>query len=268
MIVRIIAFFFIIAQVVSAQHETDSTQCDSTFHISKFTYFQAQEALAGLPLSTGISVQSVDSAIPIIPTTYDSTKFYQETTLKLEDPDLIPLNEFTIAGDQRYTIDGSHPRRTNKLKPLTTALVGGTYFGTLFGLHIYQMNTIWNETVTFRYIEDSDQDLWSDKGGHFWGTYFVSYCSTEALLGSGFSVDNSMLYGGLMGFGYQLYVEIMDGYGKNWGFSTSDFIADFAGFAYYLGQHYVPFLQNFTPKATYFPAPWYGEKSRKEAAFL
>lgn len=258
MIVRTLLLFFAALTLASAQDDT--------------TFSAPAEPLTGMPLHAQMPIAVQDSAVPIIPTAYDSSAVLHqplpepERTLKAEDPDLIPLEEFTLAGDQRYTIDASHPRRTNKLKPLTTALVGGTYFGILTTMHIYQLNTIWNETRTFRFVEDGNQDFYADKGGHFWGAYFTSYCSTEALIGSGFSVDNAILYGGLMGFGYQMYVEIMDGFGKNWGFSTSDFIGDFAGFAYYLAQHYVPFLQNFTPKATYFPAPWFKEKSRLEAS--
>lgn len=252
MIIRIFLLFFAALSLASAQDDS--------------TLVQSSGPVAGLPIPVELSEPTIDSAVPIIPTTYDSSLVFQEKTLKLDDPDLLPLEEFTIAGDRRYTIDASLPRRTNKIKPLTTALVGGTYFGILTAMHVYQINTIWNDTRTFRFVEDSDQDFYTDKGGHFWGAYFTSYCSTEALIGSGFSVDNAILYGGLMGFGYQMYVEIMDGFGKNWGFSMSDFIGDFAGFAYYLAQHYVPFLQNFTPKATYFPAPWYKEKSRLEAS--
>ena len=180
----------------------------------------------------------------------------------------IPLSEFTIAGTQRYTIDNSPPMRRSKLKPLTTLAVGSTYFGILTALHIYQVNTIWNENTKFRIVEDIDQDFFSDKFGHFWGTYFNGYCSTEALIGAGFSVEMATIVGGLMGLAYQGYIEVMDGFGKNWGFSPSDMVANTAGFLYYMAQYYVPFLQNFTFKATYFPAPWYNEKPRREASMF
>lgn len=180
----------------------------------------------------------------------------------------IPLSEFTIAGTPRYTIDNSPPMKCNKLKPLTTVGIGATYFGILTALHIYQVNTIWNENTKFRIVEDFEQDFMADKCGHFWGTYFNGYCSAEALIGAGFSVETATIVGGLMGLLYQGYVEVMDGFGKNWGFSPSDMYADIAGFGYYLAQYYVPFLQNFTFKATYFPASWYNEKPRREASMF
>jgi len=177
----------------------------------------------------------------------------------------IPLSEYTIAGTQRYTIDNSLPKRVNKIKPWAAAAVGASYFGILASLHIYQMNTLWNDKREFRFFEDINQDYFADKFGHFFGAYFAGYGSTEVLVGAGFSYNTAYILGGVMGLLYQTYVEIMDGFGKNWGFSPSDFYADAAGFIYYMSQHYIPFLQNFTPKATYFPARWYDEKPRKEA---
>lgn len=177
----------------------------------------------------------------------------------------IPLSEYTIAGTPRYTIDNSLPKRVNKIKPWAAAAVGSAYFGILAGLHIYQMNTLWNEKREFRFFEDINQDYFADKFGHFFGAYFAGYGSTEVLIGAGFSYNTAYILGGVMGLLYQTYVEIMDGFGKNWGFSPSDFYSDVAGFVYYMSQHYVPFLRNFTPKATYFPARWYDEKPRKEA---
>ncbi len=180
----------------------------------------------------------------------------------------IPFSEYTIAGTKRYTIDNSQPRQTTKIKPWATVAVGCAYFGVLTGLHIYQSQTLWNEKTNFRIIEDIDQDFFADKFGHFFGGYFTGYCSTEILIGAGFNLEMATIIGGSMGFAYQTYVEIMDGFGKNWGFSPSDFIADGAGFIYYLAQYYMPYLQNFTPKMTYFPAQWYNEKPRKESSMF
>jgi hypothetical protein len=44
---------------------------------------------------------------------------------------------------------------------------------------------------------------------------------------------------------FELYVEIEDGYGPDWGFSPGDAAGDFAGAAFTLGQYYVPFLKIF-----------------------
>jgi hypothetical protein len=78
----------------------------------------------------------------------------------------------------------------------------------------------------------------------------------EALKASGVDYNSSALYGSLFGLAYQTYVETEDGFAKTWGFSPSDWYFDFIGPAFYLAQHYVPALQNITPKWQYIPTEW------------
>jgi len=42
----------------------------------------------------------------------------------------------------------------------------------------------------------------------------------------------------------------------------SDFYTDIAGAVFFLGQNYIPYLQNFTPKFMYIPANWHGDDKR------
>ncbi len=177
----------------------------------------------------------------------------------------IPLSQFTYAGDQRVTIDGSLPRNTTKIRPLPLIGLASIYLGITTALHIYQVNTFWDSTTTFRFIEDGDYALYADKFGHAWGTYINAYLASEALMGAGLSWEAATLGGAGIALAYQTYVEVMDGYGKTWGFSWSDMYANFAGLAWFLGQHYVPFLQNFTYKSNFFPPPWFGRFTRESA---
>jgi hypothetical protein len=177
----------------------------------------------------------------------------------------IPLSQFTYAGDQRVTIDGSLPRNTTKIRPLPLIGLASIYLGITTALHIYQVNTFWDSTTTFRFIEDGDYALYADKFGHAWGTYINAYLASEALMGAGLSWEAATLGGAGIALAYQTYVEVMDGYGKTWGFSWSDMYANFAGLAWFLGQHYVPFLQNFTYKSNFFPPPWFGRLTRESA---
>jgi hypothetical protein len=177
----------------------------------------------------------------------------------------VPLSHFTYAGDQRVTIDGSMPRNTTRIRPLPLIGLASIYLGITTALHIYQVNTFWDSTTTFRFIEDGDYALYADKFGHAWGTYINAYLASEALMGSGLSWDAATLGGAGIALAYQTYVEVMDGYGKTWGFSWSDMYANFAGAAWFLGQHYVPFLQNFTYKSNFFPPPWFGRLTRESA---
>ncbi len=171
-------------------------------------------------------------------------------------------SEFTYAGQKRYTLLGHNPLRNSDIKLLPTIALGGVVT-TLFILqHIAQMNTIWSETSDFKIMEDGMYGLNADKGGHVFGAYYTSYFWSEAFYTIGMDYELSTVLGGVMGMGYLTYVEVLDGFGKDWGFSPSDFYADILGTVLYLGQHYVPYLQNFTPKFTYIPAPWHGNKHR------
>ncbi len=170
--------------------------------------------------------------------------------------------EFMYADTRRWTITGDLPNRTTEIKPWNFAIFTGTFTGFMVAQHIIQMETIWKEQTKFKVMEDGPYAFYSDKAGHLFGTYLVSYSMSEGFLQSGLSWDAATIWGAAMGLSYQTYVEILDGYGKGWGFSPSDFYMDVAGAGLFVAQRYFPVLQNFTVKFQYFPAPWFGEKKR------
>lgn len=174
----------------------------------------------------------------------------------------IPESEFMYANTPRVTMDGSRPLKETDIKPVPALIVGGAYSVIFYLQHIGQVQTIWDEMGPFHFQEDGQYALWADKAGHFFGTYYASYILSEALLTAGFSWDAATNLGGVLGFCYDAYVEVLDGFAVNWGFSPSDFYADIAGASFFIAQHYVPVLQNFTPKFTYVPAPWHGDNHR------
>jgi hypothetical protein len=159
-----------------------------------------------------------------------------------------------FAGSKRFTLSGDPPSLTTKIKPLQASVMGGIFVTTAVALHINQNTAWWDGKGRSFYIKDDwNNALLADKFGHFMGGYFISYFSREAFVYSGFSWEQSIFYGSLMGLVAQTYVEIKDGFAENTGFSPSDFAADFAGVAYFYIQHYVPFMQNFSPKWQYAP---------------
>jgi hypothetical protein len=125
-----------------------------------------------------------------------------------------------------------------------------------------QQNTIWKDIGPFHFQEDIKYALWVDKFGHFFGGYATSYTLSEMFQLSGFSWDAATIWGSLLGLSYMTYVEILDGYSTGFGFSPSDFYADFAGAGFFVAQHYFPFLQNFSPKFEYVNPKWLGEYDR------
>ncbi|MBX3043432.1 MAG: DUF2279 domain-containing protein [Candidatus Kapabacteria bacterium] len=176
--------------------------------------------------------------------------------------------DFMYADNQRYTIDGNMPLLETDIDYLRFGIFAGAFTGFMVYQHIYQVNTIWSERGTFRIMEDGDYALYSDKIGHFYGAYFSGYTYSELLMWSGFSKETATLTGALMGLAYSTYVEVMDGFAEQWGFSPSDFYSDAAGFGFLLLQNYVPWFQNITPKFQYIPSEWHGDKRRSPSEFF
>lgn len=199
---------------------------------------------------------------------YFNTAFCQldSNSTKVETSDLfITQKEFFYADKPRSTFLGGLPYKENNPKLIPTIGLGAVVFGFYTTQHIVQMNTIWEEQSKFKIMEDGRYALYADKAGHFFGTYLTSYFWTEALMSVGYKWETSAIIGTIMGLTYTTYVEILDGYGKTWGFSPSDIYADIAGAALFIGQYYSPFLQNFTPKFQYIPANWHGHYRRAQA---
>lgn len=207
-------------------------------------------------LPSQITTENNSKLIHTTYTTPDSLIQSKSDSLKLTQ------SEFMYADNPLYTINGELPNRLTKIKPIPAAILGGVYAGVFVLQHVGQMNTIWKDRTNFRFLEDGNYGLYVDKLGHFYGCYTTSYISREAFMWAGFSRESSVWYGALLGLSYSTYVEILDGYGINWGFSPSDFYFDVAGTAFSVAQYYVPFLQNFSPKFQYIPSNWFGERKR------
>lgn len=177
----------------------------------------------------------------------------------------ISAENFRIADVSRSTLDGTLPPLETKLNPSRAAIVGGAVATLFVGQHFLQLNSIWDEIDEFHFYEDGDYAFWADKTDHFGMGYYASYLMGEALMYSGFSYEDAITYGSLLGFGYLMYIEILDGYGVNWGFSWSDFALNAVGCWFYSLQRDIEYLQNFTPKMVYIPAEWHGGQTRLES---
>ena len=196
----------------------------------------------------------------------DSAQSQQKVLTSIQDTiNQITTNEFIFADTRRYLIDGSLPMRLTKIKPVSAAIFGATLTGLFVVQHEMQQNTIWKDVGPFHIVEDYQYSLGADKFGHFYGTYMPSYFMSQVFMSTGFGYDLSHVLGGTLGLLYTSYVEVLDGYSKDFGFSPSDWYADFAGASFFVAQHFVPVLQNFQPKFMYVKPSWIGEKNRREA---
>jgi predicted lipoprotein DUF2279 len=194
-------------------------------------------------------------------TKLDSNAIKNQTGKQVQSNKL-SVEEFTYANQRRFLVDGSTAFRDTEIQAIPAIAFGGTIVTFLTIQHIAQLNTIWQEQGEWTKKEDGNYAFGADKLGHIFGTYFTSYMMTEGLMVSGLDWETATVVGTILGLGYSTYVEVMDGYGAKWGFSPSDFYADIGGATFHVLQFYIPYLQNFTPKFSYFPAPWFGENHR------
>jgi len=137
-------------------------------------------------------------------------------------------------------------------------LIGSAAAATIAAVHIYQKDAWWQgESEPFRFENDWEYALNIDKFGHAYGGYAESKLATNILRWSGFNGNTSTFYGSLIGFFYQTYVEIDDGYHKAYGFSPGDEFSDIIGASIPLAQETFPFLSNFSMKYSYYPSSQY-----------
>jgi hypothetical protein len=189
----------------------------------------------------------------------DKLSNYNSPILFEPKPKNFSENDFTYAGSERFTLSGDPPNSVTEIKSPQVLMISGIAIASGIALHINQSAAWWDGKGRNFYVKDDwDNALYADKFGHFMGGYFASYLSREAFVYSGFSWNQSILLGSLLGLLTETYVEFKDGYADNTGFSPSDFAADIAGVSYFYLQHYIPFLQNFSPKWQYSPPEMIG----------
>jgi len=190
----------------------------------------------------------------------------QDDSLYVRDTSVyLSRNEYLYADNPRYTFFGHTPRRETYVQTLPAIALGVSYVGVFVTLHVIQTNAWWSaDRGEFHFQEDWPYANQVDKFGHFYSAYVMSTAWHDILAEAGMSQTPSVILGGVLGLAYQTYVEIEDGYGKNWGFSPSDEYANILGAGYFVAQSFSPFLQNFTPRWNYTPSSWSGDAQLTE----
>ncbi|NOG45344.1 MAG: DUF2279 domain-containing protein [Calditrichaeota bacterium] len=106
-----------------------------------------------------------------------------------------------------------------------------------------------NKSNELEFFDNSVRGL--DKFGHIFSSSLFSqniyFMSRWSGLDKSFSSYSAfILASSIMGA-----MEVHDAYYKRWGFSIGDFVANVAGASFVVGQHNIPFLQNFDYKISY-----------------
>jgi hypothetical protein len=151
--------------------------------------------------------------------------------------------------------------------PARLVAVGTVTVATVVGVHLYQQHAWWQgPRAPFRFENDWDYALNIDKLGHAYGAYLLSHLFGYGLRWSGIPQEHALLYGSLLGLGYQLYVEVEDGFHQEYGFSPGDAIADVAGASVPLLQETFPVLKSFALKWSYYPSREYLDALKQQQA--
>ncbi|MFI5251356.1 MAG: DUF2279 domain-containing protein [Bacteroidota bacterium] len=162
-------------------------------------------------------------------------------------------------------IGQTHAQDSTNINPAKAAIILGVMTGIVTAVHIYQREAWWQgERQPFRFENDWTYALNIDKCGHIYGAYTESKLAHSILSWTGFSEKSSLFYGSLIGLSYQMYVEVEDGYHKDYGFSPGDAISNIMGASIPLAQNQFPILQNFSLKYSYHPSDQYLNDLRSE----
>lgn len=137
------------------------------------------------------------------------------------------------------------------------SLIAGITSGAFIYGYAVQNNLWWkgdNSNFHFVWKHEWVYALGEDKYGHFFFPYLVTNIYSQALEWAGFDEEKSLWYSSSFALAYETFVEIRDGFSKQWGFSWEDFSADFLGSVYPILQHKIPVLKNFNFKISFYPS--------------
>ncbi len=146
-----------------------------------------------------------------------------------------------------------------KLGTVTALTAGGFVYG-----HALNNDLWWKgekSSFHFNWQDDWTYALGSDKFGHFYFPYVTATVYSGLFRWSGLDNTTSLYAGASVAFAYQSYIEIRDGFSKQWGFSWGDFAANTLGAAYPLLQHHYPLLDNLRFKMSFYPSERYRNNS-------
>ncbi len=137
------------------------------------------------------------------------------------------------------------------------ALVGGLTAGGFIYGHVILSNLWWKgEPSRFHFDWDHDwrYSLGADKLGHAYFPYLTAGVYRQALEWTGLDTATSLYAAASAALAYQTYVEIRDGFSKQWGFSWGDWGADLIGASLPVLQYEVPALRPFEVKISFHPS--------------
>jgi len=119
-------------------------------------------------------------------------------------------------------------------------------------VYLARYEPLWKDHYTsFFFREDFTYARNQDKLLHFYGSGLGSIIAAKGLSWSGYDEGDAALYGAATSIAFFTFMKIEDGHVNYLGFDRVDEAANILGAGYPAAQYYIPWLKNFTPKASY-----------------
>ncbi len=137
------------------------------------------------------------------------------------------------------------------------ALVGGISAGSFVLGHVVFTDLWWKgeqSSFHFNWQDDWNYALGADKFGHAITPYIATDLYRQAFEWTGMETQESVWWAGGVISLYTTYIEVRDGFSKEWGFSWGDFAANNIGIAWRVVEVYEPWLNNVRWKISYWPS--------------
>jgi hypothetical protein len=134
------------------------------------------------------------------------------------------------------------------------ATVGAVAVGGNLALHQYFKQAWWSgERADHMWInwERHESFREMDKFGHAYGGFHLARLGADLLVGACIADRKAVWWGAAYATVFQLQIELWDAKQKDYGFSPPDLIANTAGAAVAVGQHYSPHLRLVKPTISY-----------------
>lgn len=131
--------------------------------------------------------------------------------------------------------------------------------GTAVLSSMYLLYQLWYKDYPrskFHFINDLDQWHGMDKAGHAFSVYTLSRYNYAIYRWSGLDEKRAILYSSLYSFGYLSFIELMDGFSSEWGFSTTDMIANTLGSGLFISQQLIWQEQRISLKYSFHPTKY------------
>ncbi|MEL6926167.1 MAG: DUF2279 domain-containing protein, partial [Bacteroidota bacterium] len=119
-----------------------------------------------------------------------------------------------------------------------TYFIGTAFTATYLSASIILWEAWYKDIGISRFHFFNDWKGWErmDKYGHLFTAYNESNWSMQGLQWAGVNRRKAMWIGAAIGTGLQLTIEVMDGFGEDWGFSVSDVAFNTLGVGLFVGQ--------------------------------